>query len=91
MNGELTADALLDSGLPVPVVLGAIVEGEWRGADEPVSTIPGAPSGAVAAGVLVDACTCGASFQFRPGSLRAVCPGCGARYQIQERDCRAGR
>lgn len=59
-----------------------IVE-EWRGADEPVQTVP--------RGVDTVKCVCSVRFTFRPGSTRARCPGCGCRYERPGEVCGEGK
>ena len=56
----------------------AMIEAEWKGADEPVQTISSEPS----EDPLVVHCICGTSFTFKAGATRARCPGCGCRYEL---------
>ena len=56
----------------------AMIAAEWKGADEPVRTIIGEPSG----DPLEVRCVCQTSFTFKAGATRARCPGCGCRYEL---------
>jgi len=56
---------------------------EWRGADEPVHSVP--------RGIARVKCVCGAFFDFQPGSTRARCPGCGCRYERPGPVCGEGK
>ena len=54
----------------------ALIEAEWKGADEPVQTLYRESNGEPGA----VKCVCGTLFTFKAGATRARCPGCGCRY-----------